>query len=127
MADEKKTFEDFEKLAPFMLKSRAVEVGRDRLWQIRNRLAFVLVTEDISENSRDKIVRTFPCPVYQALTTEDVVRILGFQGTKVLGFRRSPLCSAAQRAFKGCCLPKPVSSEQASKVAGNDSGNLQDK
>ena len=100
--------EDLEKIVPFMLRAKNVEVGRDRLSQIRNRLAFLLVTEELSENSRDKILRTFPCPVYQALTMADIARLFGFQGTKVLGFRRSSLSSAAQRVFKGRMLPKPM-------------------
>ena len=40
--------ETLKKLAPFMLKSRVVEVGRDRLHQIRKQLAFLLITTDIA-------------------------------------------------------------------------------
>lgn len=104
---EDNPFDSLERLAPFMLKARAVEVGRDRLWQIRNKLAFLLVTTDLAENSREKLLKAFPCPIYQALTMEDIARLFGYQGTKVLGFRRSPLSTTAQRAFKGRMLPRP--------------------
>ncbi len=74
-----------------MLRARAVEVGRERLEQVKNRLAFLLITTDISENSRKKMLEEFPCPVYQCLTSADIEEMFGFKGTKVLGFRRSPL------------------------------------
>ncbi|MBQ7651376.1 MAG: Gfo/Idh/MocA family oxidoreductase [Victivallales bacterium] len=79
------------KLAPFMLRARAVEVGRDRLEQVKNRLAFMLITTDLSENSRKKILEEFSCPIYQCLTSGDIEELFEFKGTKVLGFRRSPL------------------------------------
>ena len=93
--------ERLRKLAPFMLRARAVEVGRDRLSQIRNRLAFLLITEDLSENSRKKMLEDFPCPVYQCLTSADIEELFGFRGTKVLGFRRSPLSVSVLGELKG--------------------------
>ena len=95
MPDEKTDFAStIAKLAPFLLRARAIEIGRDRLWQIRNRLAFLLLTNDISENSRDKFLNAFSCPIFQALTTDDLANLFGYQGTKALGFRRSPLSVA---------------------------------
>ena len=85
----------FEKLAPFMLRARTVEVGRDRLNQIKKRLACLLVTTDISENSKKEMLETFSCPVYQHFTSQEIERMFGFRGTKVLGFHRSPLTVSA--------------------------------
>ncbi len=85
----------FEKLAPFMLRARTVEVGRDRLAQIKNRLAYLLVTEDISENSKNELLHAFKCPIYQCFTSEQIENMFGFRGTKVLGFHRSPLSTSA--------------------------------
>ena len=86
--------ETFFKLAPFLRKAGVVEIGRDRLLQIRNRLAYVLITTDISENSRKMVLESFPCPVYQCLTSADIEAHLGYRGTKLLGFHRSPLANS---------------------------------
>lgn len=92
--------ETLKKLAPFMLRARVVEVGRDRLSQIRNKLAFIIITDDISENSRDKVLREFKCPIFQCLTEEEVESIFNFKGTKMLGFSRSPLSESVIRDLK---------------------------
>ncbi|MBP1583984.1 MAG: hypothetical protein J6866_08515 [Victivallales bacterium] len=96
-----------EKLAPFLLRARSLEVGRDRLWQLRHRLAFLLLTTDISENSRDKFLNAFPCPVFQALTTDEISRLFGYQGTKALGFRRSSLSVALLKTLSPYRIHKP--------------------
>lgn len=83
--------ETFRKLAPFMLRARVVEVGRERLLQIRNRLAFLIVTPDLSENSLNQILNDFKCPVYQCLSSEEIEELFGLRGTKIIGFHRSPL------------------------------------
>lgn len=92
--------ESFEKLTPFMLRAGIIEVGRDRLWQVKNRLAFILVTEDLALNSLDKLMASFTCPVYRCLQSSDLGRLFGYQGTKILGFRRSPLSESAMTALK---------------------------
>jgi len=81
----------FEKMAPFMLRARVVEVGRDRLSQIKKRLACLLITTDISENSKNEMLAAFKCPIYQHFTSDEIEAMFGFRGTKVLGFHRSPL------------------------------------
>ena len=90
----------FERLAPFMLRARVVEIGRQRLEQVRKQLAFVLVTDDIAENSRKKALQLFPCPVFQCFSSNDLERIFGYRGTKMLGFRRSPLSSSVMKELK---------------------------
>ena len=89
-----------------MLKSRAVEVGRDRLLQIRKRLAYIIITTDISENSRNAALKDFPCPVYQCLTSKDIAELFGFMGTKMIGFHRSPLASSLLPELRGYLLDK---------------------
>ncbi|MCK5802370.1 MAG: hypothetical protein KAI66_06035 [Lentisphaeria bacterium] len=92
------------KLAPFALRSRAVVVGRQRMCQIRNKLAFVLVTTDITDNSQREILQAHKCPVYQALTSADIERLFEFHNTKVLGFLRNPVSMSMQKEFKGMCI-----------------------
>ncbi|MBP5640511.1 MAG: hypothetical protein J6X55_13585 [Victivallales bacterium] len=92
--------EVFERLGPFMRKARIFEVGRERLHQVKNRLQFLLVTEDLSENSLKQMQRDFSCPIYQALTMAEVEQFFGYRGTKIIGFRRHPLSNNAQAALK---------------------------
>ncbi len=92
--------EKLDKLAPFALRSRQVVVGRERLVQLRNRLAFVLMTTDMSERSRRELTPIFPCPQVCALTSADIVRLFGFHNTKLLGFRRGSLANAILLALR---------------------------
>jgi len=91
---KRRKMDALKKFSSFMLRARVVEVGRDRLTQIKNRLAYLIITNDITDNSRDKILQEFSCPVYQCLTSADVEEMFGFHGTKVIGFHRSPLSNA---------------------------------
>lgn len=94
--------EVFEKLGAFMCRAHILEVGRERLHQVRNRLQLLLVTEDASENTLSEMLHDFDCPVFCALTMHDVERLFGFHGTKVIGFRRHPLTQQAQEALRDC-------------------------
>ncbi len=89
-----------EKLAPFARKAAIIVVGRDRLLQMKNRLAFVLITEDIAENSRKKALESFPCPIFQKYKSEDIQKLFGFYGTKMLGFKRSPISNKIMQELK---------------------------
>ncbi len=99
---EEEKLSQLKKLAPFVVRAGLAETGRQRLLQHRNKLAFVLITEDISENSREETLKEFPCPIYQALTMTDMAEFFHLQGTKVVGFRRNVLSSQIQRCFQGC-------------------------
>jgi hypothetical protein len=94
------SIEEFEKLAPFALRARQVVVGRERLIQTRNRLAFVLMTTDMSERSRQELTAIFPCPQVSALTSADIERLFGYHNTKLLGFRRGSLANSALKALR---------------------------
>jgi len=91
-----------ERLAPFILRSRLLEVGRERLTQVSHKLAFLLITEDISVSSRRQLLAAFPCPVFQCLQSADIARIFGYNGTRLLGFRRSPLSAKIMQELKMC-------------------------
>ena len=100
-------FDSLTHLAPFTLRARVVSTGREKLLQHRNQLACLVVTEDISENSRREILRDFPCPIYQALTAEQVDALFHFHNTKLLGFARNALSSQIQQLLKGRRLVAP--------------------
>lgn len=91
---------ELEKLAPFMLKAGVIVVGRERIIASRARLAFIIITKDISDSSREQAVRNFKCPVYQCLTMQEVATLFHFNGTKMLGFRRSSLAANVQKSLK---------------------------
>jgi energy-converting hydrogenase Eha subunit A len=77
-----------------------VVVGRERLVQIRNRLAFILMTTDMSERSQRELSAIFPCPQISALTSGDIERLFGFHNCKLLGFRRGDLANSALKALR---------------------------
>ncbi|MBT3381430.1 MAG: hypothetical protein HN742_25260 [Lentisphaerae bacterium] len=91
-SDQKQTIpEQVEKLAPFVLRSGIVVVGRERLQQLRAKLNFVWVTSDLSPNSLRKCTETFPCPIVQLGESSDFARLFDLSGTKLIGFRRASL------------------------------------
>ena len=77
--------EIFEKLSPFMIKAGIIEVGRDRLKQVAHKLAFLLVTEELSYNSLQELLTSFDCPIYRCLTALDVEKYFNYRGTKARG------------------------------------------
>ena len=99
--------ESLKRLAPFVIRARMVSTGREKLFQHRNQLAFLFVAEDLSENSRQEILRDFPCPIYQGLTAEAFEELFHFHNTKMLGFSRGPLSTQIQQLLKGRRLVAP--------------------
>jgi hypothetical protein len=102
------------RLFPFVLRARALLIGRDTLWRSRKRLQFVLITEDISENSRAEILHDFaPYPVVQCFTAEDLEKHFAIRGAKVIGFAKSTLASSIYAELKEYRLNKPAPSREA--------------
>jgi hypothetical protein len=100
-----------ERLYPFVLKARALIVGRDTLARSKGRLHFILITTDVSENSRAQILKDFAhYPVVQVYTEADFERFFGLKGTKVLGFAKSGLAQSIYAELKSHRLNKPVRS-----------------
>ena len=83
-----------ERLAPlasFARRAHLFVTGREKLHRSARGLAFVLITEDISENSRREVLERIACPVYQALTAADVEALFGLDNAKIVGFRKNGL------------------------------------
>jgi len=84
-----------ERLFSFVLRSRILIVGRDTLARSKSRLHFVLITHDLSENSRSQILSDFAhYPVVQHYTTAELEKFLGIRGAKVVGFEKSGLAQS---------------------------------
>ncbi len=90
-----------ERLFPFLLRARKLMVGRDTLRRSKSKLHFVLITRDISEASRDRILSDFEhYPVVQEYTTEQLERFFGIKGAKVIGFEKSELAQSVYAGLK---------------------------
>ena len=98
-----------ERLFPFVIKSRCLIVGRDTLARSKGQLHFILITTDISENSRAQILKDFEhYPVVQCYSEADLEKHFGFKGTKLVGFAKSGLAQSIYAELKPHRLNKPV-------------------
>ena len=99
-----------ERLFPFVLKSRALIIGRDTLVRSKGRLHFVLITTDISETSREQLLREFAhYPIVQYYSETDLEKYFGLKGTKVVGFAKSSLAQSIYAELKPHRINKPMS------------------
>lgn len=90
-----------ERLFSFVLRSRILIVGRDTLARSKSRLHFVLITRDLSENSRAEVLSDFAhYPVVQHYTAEELERFFGIKGAKVIGFEKSGLAQSLYAELK---------------------------
>jgi hypothetical protein len=97
-----------ERLFPFVLRSRILLVGRDTLQRSKSKLRFVLITTDISQNSRAEILSEFAhYPVVQYYQTEDLEKHFGLKGSKVVGFAKSGLARSLYAELKQHRINKP--------------------
>jgi hypothetical protein len=98
-----------ERLFPLVLRSRLLLVGRETIRRSKSHLHFVLITRDISENSREEMLKTFQhYPVVQHYTSADIEEHFGLKGTKVVGFQKSALAQSIYAELKPHRLNKPV-------------------
>ena len=98
-----------ERLFPFVLKSRGFIIGRDALARSKGRLHFVLITTDISENSREQILKDFMhYPVVQHYTSAELEKFFNVRGAKVLGFTKSGLAQSIYAELKPHRINQPV-------------------
>ena len=98
-----------ERLFPFVIKSRCFIVGRDTLVRSKSRLHFILITTDISENSRAQVLKDFAhYPVVQHYTELDLEEFFSLKATKVVGFTKSGLAQSIYAELKQHRINKPV-------------------
>ncbi|HWX22050.1 MAG TPA: hypothetical protein VN578_19285 [Candidatus Binatia bacterium] len=97
-----------ERLFPFVIRSRILLVGRETLLRSKSRLHFLLLTDDLSEQSRKQVLSDFAhYPVVQRYSSAEVEQFFGFKGTKVLGFAKSGLAQSIYAELKEYRLNKP--------------------
>lgn len=100
-----------ERMFPFVLRAKILIVGRESLKHSKRRLHFVLVTHDLSENSRAAILKEFAFyPIVQHYTSGDLETHFGVTGAKVIGFAKSGLAQSIYAELKPHRINKaPVS------------------
>ena len=104
-----------ERLFPFVLRSRILIVGRDTLLRSKSKLHFILITTDISENSRKEILSEFAhYPVVQHYESEDLEKHFGMKGAKVVGFAKSGLAQSLYAELKQRRINQPLTKARAS-------------
>jgi hypothetical protein len=89
-----------------VLSSRGLaDIGTDP----SGKLHFVLITDDLSEQSRKEILSEFAhYPIVQRYTSAQLEQFFGLQGTKVLGFTKSGLAQSIYAEMKEHRINKPV-------------------
>ena len=98
-----------ERLFPFVLRSRILMVGRDTLARGKNKLHFVLITDDLSKTSRAAILSDFAhYPIVQHYTSEALEILFGVKGAKVIGFQKSSLAQSLYAKLKAHRINRPV-------------------
>lgn len=100
-----------ERLFPFVLRARILLVGRETLLRSKSKLHFILITDDVSEQSRKEILSELAhYPVVQRYTSAEVEQFFGLKGTKVLGFAKSGLAQSIYAEMKEHRINKPARS-----------------
>jgi hypothetical protein len=103
------TSKPVERMFPFVLRSRILLVGRETLSRSKSKLHFVLITEELSEHSRQEILAEFGnYPVVQHYTSADLEQHFGLRGAKVVGFAKSNLAQSIYAELKQYRLNKPA-------------------
>ena len=98
-----------ERLYPFVIRSRILLVGRETLGRSKSKLHFVLITLDISEQSRAEVLADFAhYPVVQLYTSAELEQLFGVKGAKVIGFQKSGLAQSIYAELKQHRLNKPA-------------------
>ncbi len=113
-----------ERLFPFVLRARALLIGRETLRHSKSKLHFVLITRDISDSSRTEILSDFAhYPVVQHFTAEDLERHFNIRGAKVIGFAKSGLAQSIYAELKQHRINQPVTKPKpTSSLARNPTG-----
>jgi hypothetical protein len=95
------TESDVEKLFPFVLRARILIVGRDVLARSKSKLHFILMTTDLSDNSKSEILSQYShYPIVQHYASADLENFFGIKGTKVVGFKKSGLAQSVYAGLK---------------------------
>ncbi len=106
-----------ERLFPFVLRSRALIVGRDTIARSKSKLHFILITTDLSEASRKEILTQYShYPVLQHYTSADLETFFKLKATKVIAFQKSGLAKSIYAELKEYRLNQPAPGSDSQKA-----------
>jgi hypothetical protein len=109
-----------ERLFPFVLRSRILIVGRETLARSKGRLHFVLITSDLSEASRERILREFShYPGVQRYNSDDLEKHFDINAAKVVGFQKSDLAQSVYAELKEYRINRPPAAGEKGLVTAN--------
>ena len=92
------------------------DLGRDNLGRSKGNLHFVLITSDLSEGSREDILRAFAhYPVIEHYTSEDLEKHFKVKGAKVIGFQKSDLAKSIYAELKEYRINRPIHASKGSR------------
>lgn len=98
-----------ERLFPFVLRSRNLIVGRENLARSKSKLHFVLITKNLSEGSREGVLRDFThYPVIEHYTSADLEQFFRIKGAKIVGFQKSGLAQSIYAELKEFRINSPA-------------------
>ncbi|HYG36118.1 MAG TPA: hypothetical protein VEC99_15110 [Clostridia bacterium] len=98
---DRRSAKPVERLFPFALRSRILLVGRETLQRSKGKLHFVLLTNDLSENSREAMLSEFAhYPIVQNYTSAELEQFFNIRGAKVIGFAKSNLAQSIYAEMK---------------------------
>lgn len=101
MSNDSKLKKPVERLFPFVLRSRILLVGRETIFRRRGKLHFVLITTDLSENSRTEILSELSdYPIIQHYSSDELEKHFGVKGAKVIGLMKSSLSQSIYGELK---------------------------
>jgi hypothetical protein len=90
-----------ERLFPFVVRAKKLIVGREALARCKSRLHSILITTDISENSKREILSDFAdYPVLQKYSPAELERHFGIRNARVIGFEKSSLAKSIYAELK---------------------------
>jgi hypothetical protein len=98
-----------ERMFPFVLRSRILLLGRDTLQRSKAKLHFILITAELSENSRQEVLQDFRhYPIVQHYTSADLEKFFKIKNAKVIGFQKSGLAQSIYAELKEFRINQPV-------------------
>jgi hypothetical protein len=103
-----------ERLFPFVLRARKLLVGRETLARSKSKLQFVLITTDLSESSKQEVLREFTnYPVVRFYSSADLEKHFSIRNAKVIGFAKSSLAKSIYAELKEFRLNAPATEKAA--------------
>ena len=107
MADEKE--KDVRRLFPFAKRSAITIVGRQKMYHGQNRIAFVLVATDISDNSMQELKKNMArTPLVQRFSSDEFKMHFDRDNAKMIAFKKSDLASSILAELKAYRIDNPI-------------------